>query len=267
VKTDSWLGVVVLVMLVGGAADAADRHVTFEIGVGNITPSSSSSSTWGWWNPSKYDVWDPDEGDDFGLTDLRLLVGSRDYTVLLAGERYPTLNAVGTYQDPATGDTVTDSVNLESWMIDLGLGRWLGRDMRNGGMPWIGLTYMRIDEQLTPGTAAGSGGSSDTASSGLWGIAAGADGSITVWKSLDITGRLLVRWATGTRKATVSAGGSGSAEVDDSIDHFMWGLDAGLRWHAAGTIALEIGWRLRDRTLDDGPASFGGPQLKAVFEF
>jgi hypothetical protein len=233
-----------------------------------------ASADWGWWSPSKYpDSWDADESASFGVADARLLVSNRTYTVILAGEWYPSLDAVGTYGIGGSDDPVVDSLTLKTSIYDLGLGMWLGKNARNGAMPWIGATYMDIGEQVTSSPPADSGlpQTSERADSGLWGVVAGADGSITVWSSLDLTGRLLVRWATGTRRASISpqdpAGGTGNVTVSDSIDSWMWGLDIGLRWHATRSFQIEAGWRYRDQTLDAGPASFGGPQIKAVLEF
>jgi hypothetical protein len=47
----------------------------------------------------------------------------------------------------------------------------------------------------------------------------------------------------------------------------MWGADLGLRWTASPEVAVEAGYRLRDWSLDDGPASYSGLYLKAVFGF
>jgi hypothetical protein len=261
--------VIVGVLLVAGAAAAADGGVVLEIGFGDITPSGSSSASWGWWDPGKYDTWRVDEDGELGLTDARVLVAGGEYTVLLAGERYPTLAADGEFSDPDTGDRVVQSLELKSAIFDLGLGRWLGPDRRNGAMPWIGVSYLTITEKRR---------TADTdlverADSDLWGVVVGADASITVWKSVDVVGRALFRWARGTRTADQAtpdpAGGSqgGTAEVSDSIDHSMWGLDLGLRWNATSRVGVEAGWRLRDRTLDGGPATFSGPQVKASITF
>ncbi len=99
----------------------------------------------------------------------------------------------------------------------------------------------------------------------------GVDASYQVWSTLDVTGRVLFRWATGTRTATIDSqdpgGGVGAVEVSDSIDAGMWGIDLGLRWNATKAFWLEFGWRYRDQTYDDGPATYGGPQLKAAYQF
>ena len=82
-----------------------------------------------------------------------------------------------------------------------------------------------------------------------------------------------MRAPDGTRRATIETqdptGGSqlGQVQVSDSIDHTMWGLDLGLRWNATRVFRLELGWRLRDRSVSGGPARFSGPQLKAAYRF
>jgi len=100
-------------------------------------------------------------------------------------------------------------------------------------------------------------------------VVIGADASYRVWSTLDLTGRVLFRWATGTRTASIDSQepGSGTVEVSDSIDTGLWGVDLGLRWNATRAFWLEIGWRYRDQTYDHGPASYGGPQLKAAYVF
>lgn len=268
------LVVFVIVVLAGRFSMGSDERVVMELSVANQSPSVPSSANWGWWNPSKYPgSWDPDEDASFGVADARMLVSNRTYTVILAGEWYPTLDAVGTYDIESSDDPVVETLSLKTSIYDLGLGMWLGKNQRNGGMPWIGVTYMDIGEQVytTPPPDSGLVDSSKRADSGLWGVVAGVDGSITVWSSLDVTGRVLVRWATGTRRASISsqepAGGTGDVTVSDSIDSWMWGLDIGLRWHATRSFQIEAGWRLRDRSLDGGPATIGGPQIKAAFEF
>jgi len=261
--------VIVGVLLVAGAAAAADGGVVLEIGFGDITPSGSSSASWGWWDPGKYNAWSVDEDRELGLTDIRVLVPGGEYTVLLDGERYPTLVALGQFTDPNGGDEVAQRLEHKSVVFDLGFGRRLGPDRRNGVLPWIGVTYLTISEKRqTAGSDV-----VERADSDLWGVVVGADASITVWKSVDVVGRALFRWARGTRTADQATpdpvGGSqgGTAEVSDSIDHSMWGLDLGLRWNATSRVGVEAGWRLRDRTLDGGPATFSGPQVKASITF
>ena len=86
------------VMLVCRIAIGDDSRVAFELSLANQKPSVPSSANWGWWNPSKYpDSWFPDETALFGIADARMLVSNRTYTAILAGEWYPTLEAVGTY--------------------------------------------------------------------------------------------------------------------------------------------------------------------------
>jgi hypothetical protein len=250
---------------------AADRQVVFELTVADLEPTSSSSSTWGWWNPSKYDEWNTDSGSTLGVADARLLVAGSGYTILLAGEWYPRLEATGSFEDPQTTETVVDELSWDVEAYDLGIGQFFGRDRRTGVMPWVGATYVRISEELVhvSGPGSGSDGLRDTSSAGLWGVVAGADAGVRVLSVLDVTGRLLFRWASGTRKSVLDIADppGGSAEVSDSTDITMWGLDLGVRWHASKVVKVEGGWRYRDWTLSGGPASYGGPFLKAVLNF
>lgn len=265
------LGALGIAMFIAGTGLCVDEPVTIEVVGANQTPSVSSSVDWGWWNPSKYPVsWEPDESADFGLADIRMLVDYDEYTVILAGEWYPNLYATGSYLTADSAEQTVQELTLKGTIYDLGFGRFCGRDKRNGVLPWIGATYMDLSESATTIPPTDSGGSefTDNASSRLWGVVAGLDGSYQLSNKLDIAGRLLFRWASGDRKATVtSEDGSGDVQLKDSIDQTMWGADLGLRWHAVKGLWLEAGWRYRDRSLDDGPASFGGPQIKVAYEF
>ncbi len=258
-------------LLLVAAAGASDEGVLLEITVADITPSDSSDSSWGWWDPGKYDSWRADDSSEIGLADVRVLVTGSRYTVVLAGEWVPTLEAEGSFVDPEIGAATSQSLSLETEAYDLGYGRWLGRDRRNGVLPWIGLTHLRFDESRTTlgGDPAGSGDVTETADSDLWGVVIGADASINLWRSVDLVGRVLYRWARGTRSAEILPpdGGGGTVEVEDSIEAQMWGAEFGVRWNPMPRFSIEGGWRLRDQTLDGGPGSFSGPQIKAVFEF
>ncbi len=275
-KLTQILVAVVVALLFGRVGLSAGDNVVFELGVADISPSSSSSADWGWWNPGKYDEWDADENSVFLLTDARLLVSGKTYTIILDGEWYPTLDAVGTANSGSGEGDIVQDLSLKTSVYDLGIGYWMGSDRRTGVMPWIGATYMRISESRTTVPPPGSTDPEtiDNADSDLWGVVVGADASYQVWSTLDVTGRVLVRWATGTRRAQVSpqdpgTGGSsgGTAEESDSIDAGMWGVDLGLRWNASKSFWLEIGWRYRNQTYDNGPATFGGPQIKAAYQF
>lgn len=267
------LMVVAIIVLAARVGLCADTNVVFEIGVANLSPSSSAGADWGWWNPAKYDEWDADGSSDFGLDDARLLVSGKPYTVILEGEWYPTLEAVGSADQGSGEDELVQDLSLKNSVYDLGIGYWMGRDARTGAMPWVGLTYMLLSESRTTVPPAGSTGAAvtDNADSKLWGAVLGVDASYQVWKTLDVTGRLMFRWATGTRTATINSqdpgGGVGTVKVSDSIDAGMWGIDLGLRWNASRAFWLEFGWRYRDETYDGGPATYGGPQIKAAYQF
>ncbi len=272
-----WTLIAVLIVVSAAApAECADGGVVLEIAVANQGASVPSGADWGWWTPAKYpEGWAPDESSSATLADLRMLVLGDGYTVILAGEWYPDLEAEGAFAVPGLEEPVVQQLRLETAIYDLGYGLRLGRDRRNYVLPWIGATYMDIEEDLTtvPPASSTIAAGTDHASAGLWGVVVGADGSVTLWRNLDLAGRLLLRWATGDRSATLTTqdpgGGSpgGTVEVTDSIDCMMWGLDVGVRWRATRALGIEAGWRLRDRSLDDGPARFDGPQLKLAIRF
>ncbi len=265
------LTVVVILGLAARPGFCGEPGVAFDIAFANLSPSVPSGADWGWWNPGKYDEWAFDDGADFAIADARLLVAGKTYTAILGGEWFPTLNAVGTAAPGGEEDDIVQPLSLANSAYDLGIGQWFGGDHRTGIMPWVGVSYMRISEDRTTAPPPGSSDDSITenAAADLWGVVVGADGSYRIWSTLDVTGRVLVRWATGTRTARVSPQdpGTGTVEVSDSIDTGMWGIDLGLRWNATRSFWLEIGWRYRDQSYDGGPATYGGPQVKAAYVF
>jgi hypothetical protein len=266
------LVVVVIAILGFRPALGSDNDVVLEIGVAKLGPSSSSSATWGWWNPGKYDEWTAETASELELSDLRLRFSGKTYTVVLEGEWLPTLEAGGRSDQAFTTDELVQDLSFETSVYDLGFGQWFGKNRRTGVLPWIGATYMRLRERRTTILPPGSNPAevTDGASANLWGVVIGADGSYRIWSTLDLTGRLLLRWATGTRNAQIASqdpGGDGTAEVSDSVDAGMWGLDIGVRWNATKLFWLEAGWRYRDQTYDGGPATYGGPQIKAAYRF
>lgn len=266
--------VVFVALLSVSVVAAGDEPVWIEIGGAKQSASIPSDANWGWWDPSKYTAgWTFDDGANLSFTDLRMLVEGGEYTGILAVEFYPTLEAVGSYEISGSETPMVEKLELKGSFYDLGFGQFFGRNPRNGAMPWIGLTYMDLSEKLatTPPPDSGLVAKTDRASAGLWGAVGGVDGSITAWRSVDLTGRLLYRWARGTRKGTIHpqdpSGGEGDVKVSDSIDHSMWGFDIGLRWRGSRLWWVEAAWRVRDRTLDGGPVRYSGPQLKAAFRF
>ena len=48
---------------------------------------------------------------------------------------------------------------------------------------------------------------------------------------------------------------------------WMWGAEIGVRWDSTGRVTLAAGWRYRDWTLDDGPASFSGAFVRMGIGF
>ena len=75
-------------------------------------------------------------------------------------------------------------------------------------------------------------------------------------------------WATGDRKATFTPEesddlpGTTQVKASDSVDQFMWGAELGVLWQASRHVGLEGGWRYRDWTHSNGPASFDGLFLR-----
>lgn len=263
----------VLMVAIAGAAVAESPPVTIEIAGAKLKPSVPSSADWGWWNPSKYtDGFVVDDDASFEFVDLRMLADYGTYTVVLAGEWYPELEAEGSYTASGDDEATTEMLTLDGAIYDLGFGMNFGRNDRTGGLVWVGATYMDLGETLTVISPAGSSEAADRADTRIWGVVAGVDGSISITDRLDVAGRLLYRWATGDRDAVINtedpaSGSTGQVELSDDIDHSMWGADLGLRWHATKQWWIELGYRYRDRTLDDGPVRFNGPQIKTAVTF
>jgi hypothetical protein len=268
VKLLRWILVAVVVGIIPYPAMCSDRKVVLELTAASLSATTPDSASWGWWEPSKYDAWQM--GDDQGLrfADGRVLVSGTTYTVFLAAEFLPTVVATGSYDD-GQGQTVVDDLTLKIETYDLALGQFFGSSPRTGVMPWIGVSYVRLEETLA---VVGGTSSQDDATSSLWGLVAGADGTVAIWSRLDFSGRVVLRWASGTRTAFVSTEGSGSfeggsVEQSDETDRTMWGVDLGLRWRATRVFEIEGGWRYRDWTLDGGPAKYSGPYVKVLFVF
>jgi hypothetical protein len=264
---------VLAVMLATSVGLCSDGDVILELTGAKLGTSSSGGSSWGWWNPGKYDLWEDEPRSSFELIEGRLLLVGSTYAVLLSGERNPTAEATGSRLDPDTGDLVVDQVSLKTAAYDLGLGQVVRPTRGVELMPWVGLTYMTVNEELVGvQPAPASSGTKDSSRAGLWGVAIGADGSIRIWSKLHAAGRVVVRWGTGNRDATVHiedpvSGEPGKVKVSDSADQGMWGGDLGLRWAATRGFEIEGGWRYRDWTYGDGPADFGGPYVTAAFVF
>lgn len=261
--------IVLACMLPWVAVSAADDEVVIELTGADLKPSSSDDSTWGWWAPDKFDDWRPDERSELVLGDLRMLVSGDVYTVILAGEWAPELTGTGTSTDPATGEPVTETLDLEISAYDLVLGQAFGREGTTRVMPWVGATYVRIAEDRATTVAGDPAAAEDRARTTLWGATVGADLRVPLRLKLELAGRVVARWATGDRDAELATPdpGSGSVELSDSVDRTMWGADLGLRWTASPEVAVEAGYRLRDWSVDDGPVSYSGLYLKAVFGF
>jgi hypothetical protein len=233
-----------------------------------LSPSFEDDAAWGWWNPSKYDVWNADDDSSFDLADLRFMVPFEDYSVFLAAERFPDLSGNGIQYDEDGSVLADQQVEVGIDTYDLVLAqdfRLLGGDLVR---PWIGVTYMLIDERRiypsAPETA------DDRADSKLWGAAVGLDSDLVLPRNLVLSVRLAARWATGDRDATFTSEESyglpeaAQVQASDSVDRVMWGGELGLRWGHDESFAVEGGWRYRDWTYDDGPGSFSGAYLRLI---
>lgn len=264
--------VAAVVLLIAAVASAGDLQTTIELTGAYTAISYADSSDWGWWNPGKYDDWQTGEDKEFGLAEARLVLSDPTYSVFLNFERYPTLEAAGSRTDGETGEEIFHELTTEFEAYDLALAQWFGNEAGVGVMPSVGVTYMRINETREVHIPIGIvGGYSDQAASRLWGILLGADWGARLAPRLLLSGRVVLRWGWGDRKATISTVGSGpwgpvvvEAQLSDNVSRAMWGADLGLRWGATRHFQLEGGWRYRDWQYDDGPASFNGPYLRFV---
>ena len=86
---------VVWMALIASPVEAQELRPTLEITGASLIPSFNEEASWGWWNPSKYDIWETDPTDSFDLSDLRFLVPGSDYSVFLSVEFYQELAAEG----------------------------------------------------------------------------------------------------------------------------------------------------------------------------
>lgn len=259
-----------VVLLVVGVASAGDLQTTFEVTAAYTTISYSDSSDWGWWNPGKYDDWQTGEDKELGLAEARLVLSDPTYSVFLNFERYPTLEAAGSSTDGETGEEIFHELTTEFEAYDLALAQWFGDEAGLGVMPSVGVTYMRINEtRVAVGQSVnGAGEAEDQAASRLWGVLLGADWGARLAPRLLLSGRVVLRWGWGDRKATISVAGPEAAAIEvqlsDDVSRAMWGADLGVRWGATRHFQVEGGWRYRDWQYDDGPASFNGPYLRFV---
>jgi hypothetical protein len=261
-----WLASLMLA-LAGGSAGAGDLRTTIELTGAYTTPSSAKDSTWGWWDPAKYDDWETIETSEFHLADARLLFSGTTYSIIAGGEWYPDLEATASRTDGDTGNEIHDDLTASFRAYDLAIAQFYGRADRTGWMPWFGATMMEIDE-----TRSSMDSATDRADSRLWGVVVGADVGGRVVPRLLVSGRVVARWGRGSRDATIAAPEPAAADptttsvdLSDSVDQFMWGVDLGLRWAAVETLHLEGGWRYRDWSYDGGPASFNGPYVRLVW--
>ena len=146
---------------------------------------------WGWWNPSKYDVWETDPVDSFELTELRFSVPGEDYSGFFSVEFYSEVSAQGIQYENEGTLAAKDLLTSEITVYDLALAQDVNL---NGGYffkPWIALSYMQIEERRFPQLAEET--PIDRADSGLWGAAVGLDAETPLPWNLRLSGRLVAR--------------------------------------------------------------------------
>jgi hypothetical protein len=266
VRVRSYGAALLFAVLGSTGAWGGDHRMAAELTVAETRPSYAAEPDWGWWSAAKYDDWRPEADGELGLVGARLASVGDTYTWLLAAERYPTLRASGSWTDPAIG-TVTDALTAELETYDLALGQRYALSKGATLVPWIGLTYMHIEEtresDLTSSPA--SDQPVETADTRLWGALLGVDGAIPLASRFSVTMRLVARWGQGTREAKLLSPpvDPGDPEVEwvkleDDTSRAMYGAELGLRWQAGKSFDLETGWQYRDWKYDGGPASFTG---------
>jgi hypothetical protein len=190
--------------------------------------------------------------------------------VLFAAEQYPRLRAralpVGGSADVAAGYDLVAELEV----YDLAVAQRLEIPGRASVLPWLGVSHLRVDETRTTldGSMMADDGLVDDATTRLWGVVAGFDGSVRLSASLGLTGRVAVRWAQGTRRAWLSVATDSDdpqatrVRLSDSTERAMWGAEAGLRWLTWRGLRVEGGWRFRDWRHDGGLATFDGPFVR-----
>jgi hypothetical protein len=249
-------------------AQAEDLRTSLEITGSSISPSINEGGAWGWWNPSKYQLWEADQDDSFDLAEIRLTIPGEEFSGFLAVEFYPELTGGGVQYDEEGTLFAAHHLETEITVYDLAMTQTLKTQGDLLFRPWIALTHMQIEEKRY--LLQEEGLPVDRARSKLWGAAIGLAAETSLPWNLRLSGRVVARWATGDRDATFTPEASndvpGSIQVktSDSVDRFMWGGEIGIRWQASTPFGLEGGWRFRDWTYDDGPASFDGLYLRLL---
>jgi hypothetical protein len=254
--------------LFGTAGAWASGGFALELTGTDVSVSDETGATFGWWNPGKYDAWQPTTDEGFRFSGGRMLFTGGDYTIIAAAEFQPRLEALGV-ESTDLGDIPVD-LSMEVEAYDLAISQVYGRPGSSLFAPWVGVTHLRIsEERKIDGRTA-----SEAAESKLWGATLGLDWGVTVYDDFAITGRLLARWASGDRVARGLVEGTDfglpdetTVEIKDSVERGMWGADLGVRWSAHPRFQVEAGWSTRDWTYDDGPAAFSGPYLRMVAGF
>ncbi len=257
----AWLFSGVLLITFGAqTAAGGDTSTTIEITGVYSGVSYGNDAAWGWFNVGKYDDWQTSDEKKFDLAEARLLILGQDYTTFLGIERYPTLNASGSI-NPSGGEVIREDLTAKFEVYDLALAQSFKLRRKSLMSPWLGITHIRINETMVASAPADQ--PEGTATSRLWGAAFGTDCGLELTDSLLATGRFVIRWVKGTRKAKEYGDGL-EVELSDSTTRAMYGAELGLRWEATRNIHVEGGWRYRDWQYDHGPASFSGPFVRLL---
>ncbi len=250
---------VLMITLGALTAAAGDTSTTIEITGAYTGVSWASDAAWGWFNPGKYDDWQTADDQEFDLAEARLLVRGKNYTSFLGFEHYPSMSAVGNYSS-GSGEMIRDDLTAELEVYDLGLSQTYKLKRSSTVSPWLGVTHIRINETLS---SEPSDQPDATATSRLWGAGLGTDLGLELTDGLLFTGRFVIRWAKGSRKAKEYEDGL-EVNLSDSTSRAMYGGELGLRWEATRNIHVEGGWRYRDWQYDHGPACFSGPFVRLL---
>ncbi len=247
-------------------AHSQQERSILEVTTGDTDVSYADDSDWGWWSPHKYDEWLPGGDTGFDLEGIRITIPSTTYGLILAWETYPTMQAHMSRFDEPTGDTVQYDLFTDIETYDLAFNRPYSIGSGGSISPILGVTYMAIDEDRR---SIDSEQASDHARTRLWGVVGGVDGQARLADRLEFAGRLLIRWGSGDRNATntedVEGAGLTQVTSSDSTDRIMWDAELGLRFEAHEVFKIEGGYRYRDWTYDNGPASFDGYYLRFIF--
>jgi hypothetical protein len=243
---------------------AQDEGFSLELTGSSPSFTFSESAAWGWWDPPKYADWVPTADDGFGFVEGRAMLTGETYSVVFTYERVPSLRGAGDVEAASGTSSAHADLTTDIEIYDLAIAQAFGHDEKIAVMPWFGATRLVIDERRVVTGQSGA----DSANSSLWGAAAGADALLKVASRWAVSGRVVFRWAEGTRDGHVRVPESGpqlgTVAVSDRISRVVYGGELGVRWIATSWCNVEGGWRIRDWRRHDGPGSYDGPYVRLV---